>query len=167
LAQAGIAVFLIHHNRKPQQFGGGGANEMRGSGDILAACDVQMSLKRKPGSNVITITQNKNRDAPDIVPFDLAITGNENSLTFEYIGSAPKQVDKAERTDSAVLELLVDGESLFQEQIIAALKSVDGVGGEQMISRRLKALLEAGSLTCTTGAKGKHLYRLQLGHGDE
>jgi RecA-family ATPase len=158
LAKAGIAVFLIHHNRKPQQFGGGGANEMRGSGDILAACDVQISVKRKPNSDIITVYQNKNRDAIDLKPFELELRADKSRLRFEYIGNAPKQVDKTKPIDKAIRELLADKEARFQKQIIKALK---GVGGEKKISERLKALLDAGELTFVQGANNKHLYQLK------
>jgi len=166
-AQAGIAVLLIHHNRKPGQFGGGGANEMRGSGDILAACDVQISVKRKIGTNTITVTQHKNRDAANLAPFDLNVNSDEDRVWFEYIGNAPKRVNKAERTDEAIRKLIADNGSLFQEQIIEGLKSIEGVGGEKMIPKRLKVLLESGELTFTIGASGKHLYELKLGGNNE
>ncbi|HEU5187352.1 MAG TPA: AAA family ATPase [Candidatus Saccharimonadales bacterium] len=167
LAQAGIAVIVIHHNRKPSRFGGGGANEMRGSGDIHAACDVQISIQRKAGTDVVTVSQNKNRDAPDLAPFNLEVVIDKDSLRFQYIGSASEKPVKADLTVAAILELLSDGELRFQKQIIAAIKGVDGVGGQQMIADRLKVLVEAGELVYSIGANGKHLYGLKPEQIDE
>lgn len=167
LTQFGIAVIIIHHNRKTGQFGGGGGNEMRGSGDILAACDVQISVKRKAGSDILTISQNKNRDAPDLAPFDLKVNSDDDRLWFEYVGKAPKQIGKAERTNEVIRELLADGTARFQEQIIEALKGVEGVGGEKMLASCLKSLSETKEITINIGANGKHVYRLALEQADE
>ncbi len=160
LTRYGIAVIVIHHNRKPGQFGSGGANEMRGSGDILAASDVQISVKRKSGSSVITVSQNKNRDAPDLAPFDLEVASDENKLWFQYLGAASKQPDKNQTTDTAILSLLADGKPRFQAQITDELKRVDGVGGMKMVSERLKALFDLGSVARNVGENGKHVYEL-------
>ena len=50
----GIATLLLHHNRK----GNGAIGEMvRGSSDILASCDIHLSINRK--NRKITISQTK------------------------------------------------------------------------------------------------------------
>lgn len=160
LAQDGIAVFLIHHNRKPGMFASRGANEMRGSGDILAACDVQMSVKRKANTNIVTIFQNKNRDAPDLAPFDLAFYSDDSRFWFEYAGKAPKQLDRNEAADSAILKLMKDGQQRIQAEIITALK--DTAGGNR-VAKRLPILAnEQGRLTRTKGANGRHTYQLKV-----
>jgi len=162
LSQAGIAVLLIHHNRKPAAFGKpGGANEMRGSGDIFAACDVQISMKRDDSSRTIKVTQNKNRYAEEMSPFNLELVSDDGRQRFEYRGNDAKQPSKTEQTDDAIGNLLNDGEARSQTQIIEALKGVEGVGGERKIADRLKALHKAGELTRTLGASGKHVYGLR------
>lgn len=159
LAQAGLAVLLIHHDRKPGPNKNDGANAMRGSVEILAACDAQISLKRS--GNIVTVTQNKNRDAEDLPPFSLELCNDGERWWFEYVGNVPKRIGKAERTDDAIRELLADDGPLFQEQIIDGLKTIEGVGGEKMIASRLKALLGTEELVRTVGASGKHVYELK------
>lgn len=165
LAQVGIAVFLIHHNRKPGQFASKGANEMRGSGDILAACDVQISVKRKADSNIVTVFQNKNRDAPDLAPFDLAVSSDIDKLWFEYVGKAPKQPSKDEIADDAILELMADGISRVQGEIIAALKDI--IAGNKVAKRLPILASEQGLLVRTVGANGRHIYQLKVEQASE
>lgn len=167
LAQAGLAVLLIHHNRKPSRGQPGGANEMRGSGDIYAACDVQISMKRDGSSRTVKVTQNKNRYAEEMPPFNLELIGDTDRQRFEYRGSDAKQPSKMEQTDGAILNLLADGEPRYQKQIIEALKGADGVGAGRVIAGRLKALCEDGELTRTVGANGKHIYTLGPEQGNE
>jgi len=138
---------------------------MRGSVEILAACDAQISLKRS--GNMVTVTQNKNRDAEDMPSFSLELCNDEERWWFEYAGNVPKRLGKAERTDEAIHELLTGDGPLFQEQIIEALKTIEGVGGEKMIANRLKALLDTEKLTYTVGANGKHVYELKPEQTDE
>lgn len=159
LAQANIGVFLIHHNRKPGQFGGKGANEMRGSGDILAACDVQLSVKRKVDSNTITVFQNKNRDAPNLLPFDLEVHSDEGRLWFEHAGRAQKLPNRNELADKAIVKLMEDGTPRIQAEIKAALK---GVVASNKVGERLPLLAdEQGLLTRNKGANGRHTYKLK------
>lgn len=167
LTSAGLAVLLIHHNRKPAFGRPGGANEMRGSGDILAACNVQISMRCDGNSGVVKVTQNKNRNAEEIPAFSLELLSDDNRCWFEYRGNEPKRADKSEHTDNAIRELLADRGEQFQQQIVEALKGVEGVGGGSMIADRLKALHEAGELTRKVGANGKHIYALRSEQPDE
>lgn len=163
LAQADVAVLLIHHNRKPALGSHDGANEMRGSVEILAACDAHISMKRSSNSKTVTVRQNKNRDAEEMPAFNLEFDGDEESgYQFTYTGNASRKADKAEDTDNAIRELLADGGMLFQQKIIETLKTNSVVGGEKMIASRLKVLAESGELIVNTGESGKHFYRLKL-----
>lgn len=165
LAQANIGVFLIHHNRKPGQFGGKGANEMRGSGDILAACDVQISVKRKVDSSIITVFQNKNRDAPNLLPFDLEVHSDGGKLWFEYAGRAQKLPNKNEVADKAIVKLMEDGIPRIQAEIKSALK---GVVSSNKVGERLPILAsEPGLLAHSKGANGRHIYQLQGKQDDD
>lgn len=164
LAQKGIAVLLIHHDRKPGQFAKGGANEMRGSGDILAACDVQISLKRKVGLNEVTVAQNKNRDAANLAPFDLEIKSDESSFRFDYLGSTPKPKSKGEKIDEAIRVYLQNHGLSALPDIQAALNSV---GGKTKVANRLDALAADSELILTTAAHGKKLFALPKEQTDE
>lgn len=167
LTQDGIAVIVIHHNRKPGQFGGGGANEMRGSGDILAASDVQISVKRKSGTNLITVSQNKNRDAPDLAPFDLEVASDEDKLWFKHLGATSKQPDKSVLTEAVILESLSDGKPRTKAEITSNVKLTDGVGGDGKISAALKALADTEKITMVVRAHGTRFYQLKQDQEDE
>jgi RecA-family ATPase len=163
LVKEGVAVLLIHHNRKPGQFARGGANEMRGSGDILAACDVQISLKRKAGTNAVTVAQNKNRDAVDLAPFDLEINSDETSFWFEYLGNTPKQKSREEKLDEAIFVYLQNHGLSALRDIQVALKGF----GKTKIANRLVKLAGGDELTLTIGARGRKSFDLPEEQADE
>jgi hypothetical protein len=157
LVQAGIAVLLIHHNRKPGPNKDGGASEMRGSVEILAACDAQMSIKRAGDSKIVTVTQHKNRDAEDVPPFTLELCNDENRWWFEYKGNVPKGKTKRELAEELITELLAPDECLFQSEIITALK--DSIG-EKMTTEVLAAMVAQSKLETSKGDKNKTYYQL-------
>jgi len=171
LTKADLAVVLIHHNRKPAFGSSGGANEMRGSGDIYAASDVQISMKRDSASRVVEIKQNKNRYTEELPPFNVELMTDDGGLYFEYRGNAPKRaakLNKRDNTDNAIRELLSDGKPQYRGQIIEAIKGPKNVGGDSMITDRLKVLAEAGELIHTAGASNnKQIYALKAEQTDE
>ena len=155
LTRKGIAVILIHHNRKPAPFGsGGGATEMRGSVDIWAAVDAQISLKRS--DNRITVTQNKNRDAEEMAPFNLEVHTEEDRFWFEYRGDAPKEL-KPKQAEELIRGLLEPDKRLYQGEIITALSDK---AGEHAVVEALKAMVERKELETSKGEKNKTYYRL-------
>jgi hypothetical protein len=164
LAQAGLAVLLIHHNRKPGPNRNDGGNAMRGSVEILAACDAQISMKRDGNSRTVKVTQNKNRDAEDVATFSLELTGDEDRCWFEYRGNMPKIKLKRELAEELITEVLTDNERLFQSEIIAKLG--DSVG-EKLAVQALGAMVERQILITSKGDKNKTYYQLAGEKSDE
>ena len=165
LAQKGIAVLLIHHNRKPVFGKPGGANEMRGSGDILAACDVQISLQRKTGSNVIKVTQNKNRNAAELAPFELEVNIDENKFWFDYIGSKANPKSQREQVEERIIELLTPDKRLYQGEIKKAVKDIVSTN---VAADVLAVMVSQQKLSTTKGSeKNKSYYQLPVKQTNE
>lgn len=163
LANAGLAVLLIHHNRKPGFPRSGGANEMRGSVDILAACDVQISLQRKD-SNTITVKQNKNRDAEEVPEFSLELCNDGERWWFEYKGQAAAHISKDEIIDQKLTEYLQKNGRSALSDIQIALASV---GGKTKIVQRLDMLVASNLVLPIVAAHGKKFFELSLEEDDE
>lgn len=157
LAQAGIAVLLIHHDRKQGQGfrGKGGASEMRGSVEINAACDVQISIMRESGTNRIVVSQNKNRDAEEI-SFKLEVRNDDDRTWFEYRGDKPS---KRKLTEAEIIQLLTPGKRMYQGEIVAALKDSGGIS-EKTTREILSEMTEQHKLELSKGDKNKSYYCL-------
>ena len=70
LKKVGISVLLIHHCRKNLGADGlDGLDSVRGSGDIIASCDVGIVLSKKKNTNSVTISVGKNRFDEEGKPF--------------------------------------------------------------------------------------------------
>jgi hypothetical protein len=166
ITQAGITVIIILHEPKSSKKDASNASP-RGAGDILAKSDVWLSLRHVGNDvNTISVKQFKNRDAERLPEFNIAVHREKDRTRFEYVGEAPKQIGMEQRTDDAIIRLLTVEEELNQGQIIEALKSVDGIGGQKKIAQRLDALTPA-RLTCVVRERGRKCYALKTEVPDE
>jgi hypothetical protein len=162
LANKGLTVIFIHHEpksagRKPEYA------SLRGAGDILAKCDIHLSLSHpKDKKDTILVKQLKNRDSERLPNFEIAVHSEDDKTWFEYVGEPPEQVGKAQRTDNAIIELLTARGELYQGQIIKALQGTKGIGGSKMVLKRLTVLTTSGKINrrIETDEKNKSYYSL-------
>jgi archaellum biogenesis ATPase FlaH len=167
IKQAGITVIIITHESKSNIKNSLYATP-RGAGEIWAKCDVYLSMRTFDSDlNTISVRQLKNRDAEKLPEFTIAVHRDEDRTWFEYVGEVPKRIGKAQRTDEAIIELLIADGELYQEQIIEALKAIDGIGGETMIAGRLKELFESEKITFRVGEHGRNYYSVSTELSDE
>lgn len=103
----GAAVLFLHHENK------GGANQttnlgykMRGSSDILAAVDSNVSLELK--ETQIIVRQPKSRHARTIKPFALDVISNETEteISFVFAGDVDEEKAKRESVSEEILAML-------------------------------------------------------------
>jgi hypothetical protein len=87
--KAGIAVLITQHHRKGNQHSAGGASEMRGSSDILAAVDSHFAVHRDNLS--LTFSQEKQRYDIELDPFKVNVIIDNGSFKFEYVGTTLKR----------------------------------------------------------------------------
>jgi hypothetical protein len=166
LKQAGLTIFFIHHEPKSSRDNPNHAS-LRGAGDIWAKCDTHISLRHPPNDvNTIIVNQYKNRDAERLPEFRVAVHRDDDRTWFEYIGKAPEQVGKDQRTDDAIIELLTTNGEIFQVQVIEALNATQGIGGKTKIAERLNALTKT-KLCLRVGEHNRRYYSIRMEQPDE
>jgi len=169
LANKGLTVIFIHHEPKSA-----GRNpeyaSLRGAGDILAKCDIHLSLSHpKDKKDTILVKQMKNRDSERLPNFEIAVHSEEDKTWFEYVGEVSEHVGKGYRTDNAIIELLTTDGELYQGQITKAVNGIKGIGGEKMVLKRLTLLTNSGKINhrIAPDEKNKNYYSVNMEQPDE
>jgi RecA-family ATPase len=159
ISKAGVAVIIIHHDPKSGYVNPDSTNTLRGSGDILAICDIHIVLQKdKYVSNKITVKQLKNRDDEPIDDFEILVHNNEDKtrLWFQYSGEAPKKPSKDELVEETIFEHLKEHGRSALTDIVEALKPI----GETKVAAVLNELAANYKLELFTGARGKKYFDL-------
>jgi len=137
--KAGIAVLVTQHNRKTTQNSTGGASEMRGSSDILAAVDSHIGVKRDNKDRFyLTFTQEKQRYDVELDPFQMKFNASEPVFKFEYLGVLGKQPDKSTTLYTVVTTLLGENKELTIEELLDKIKG----NGVSTYRKELRDLLK-------------------------
>jgi hypothetical protein len=160
IAQADIAVLIIHHDSKGGYEQPSSSNTLRGASDILANLDVHLSISKvKNSQNKLLIKQLKNRDAEELPDFEVIVHSNDDnsSLWFEYVGEAPKPKSRDEITDEAIMAYINEHGYSSKEDIVAAFS---GAAGQTKVALRLNELATTHELSLTTTAHGKKYFDL-------
>lgn len=161
LTSKGVTVIVTHHNRKAPIGSSYDRQPLRGSGDILAAVDCNLSIKKKD-ENVLKISQPKLRIAREIQSFLVGVTAtSENlSLTFkEFDDSKPEErVSKKQEAIELIEPLLAEQGNVERSALVEAIK-IKGVG-VNAIDDAIHELEAEGKVVAAKGGKGKKILRL-------
>ena len=163
LRNAGLSVVFISHSRKSGLgYGGDGLDSVRGSSDIVAACDIHLGIVRKPRSNTITITQFKNRLDEEWPPFKASFTKDSAARSYwQYAGEeAPSGLDD-EADKEAIITLLQKTPNLNQKQILEALRSEMNNIGEHRLRHLLTELENEHKIVRARGERTELLYSVK------
>lgn len=152
LTRMGVSVLFTHHHRK--QVSQDDSQSLRGSSDILAAVDAQISVQKE--NKMLKFTQNKLRDAEELKPFMVIVNTTDTSLGFEYDGENVQTVKKKEKAQNLILENLKNG-SKTRVELSTILKNQDI--GENKINDALKDLVREEKIIKTVTQTG-NLYEL-------
>jgi hypothetical protein len=153
LNRMGVTVLFTHHHRK--QGGEDSGDTMRGSSDILAAVDAQLSVRAN--GRILNLQQNKLRDDEALLPFTVSVVVAEGSLRLVYDGESQPEPNKTDIAKSLILDLLEDGQK-SRQKLVAELKEENI--GDNKINDALKDLLQAKAIVGITGKHGTKTYRL-------
>lgn len=156
LADAGLAVLILHHNRKEVAGQFNPAQSMRGSSDILAAADCHIAVSRNGQSEFVKLTQTKNRDIWEPVPFELRFL--ENASEFEYIGTDKTSAEKRKELLDQVLAVVMTVPGLTKTQLTKQVKLHGINAGLKKIGELIDELANDGQLDVREGTKGGQLY---------
>lgn len=164
ITDQGIACLILHHNRKAGLIGSGAAESMRGSGDILAACDVHVALRRK--GDKITISQTKNRYCQEIEPQTLKFVSKGERSQFLYLGKDKTRADWDEELKREIVRYIEDCPGVNKSEILRDFQ----VGGENLPANRAHKLLnelsESGQIISKRGDKNAKLFYVADNAGD-
>lgn len=152
--EQGVAVLVTQHNRKPGANSGGAGNEMRGSTDIRAAIDSHIGVTRK-NKWYLTFDQTKQRYDVELDPFKVKVNADNDSFTFEYLGTLTAEANTAEQLYAAVTDLLAEHEQLSQKELLAKLADTEAKTNEHTLRELLKQWVAEGVLPQPKPGVGK------------
>lgn len=158
---AGISIVFIHHNRK--QLGGGMAQAMRGSSDILASVDSHVAVRLDHETGIILLEQTKSRFDRRIHPVEVQVIHSGGKTTFNLIGEyeGKGRGTKKDKAIELVVEALLESEQgyLSQNQIVEVGKK-SGIG-RNTILEAIKDLIKSSDIDATMGKGHTTFYSLK------
>ncbi len=147
----GITALVLHHNRKSGGLVGGG-EMVRGSSDILASCDVHLSVKRH--NRKIIISQTKNRYMEEIEPFSVELkTIDDSRSVFEYLGKENSQDELTDELRSIILAQIAEMPGVNKSELVRLMSQVDEKLSLNRIHTTINELIKAGEIQTEQGAK--------------
>lgn len=148
----GIATLILHHNRKSGGGARGGGEMVRGSSDILASCDVHLSVNRR--NRKIIISQTKNRYMEEIKPFSVELKVlNENLSKFEFIGEESDRDNQMTELKDIVLQEIMESPGINKSQLIGSVsENYDGFSNNR-ISIAISELISEKKVRTEQGLK--------------
>lgn len=160
LTSAGITVVIVHHNTKASANGEYGS-QMRGSGDIQASVDCQLSLTRPYRDEYLVLEQIKNRNAPELPAIELNFIKHATYSEFTYVGQV-KNGSKHSAAKPVILEIIEREPGINQVSIHTQLSEA-GHKVHPTTLRKLLATMEnaEGSITKIRGAANGYCYFLK------
>lgn len=159
LTDIGVSVLLTHHNRKPGVIRSGVGNEMRGSSDILASVDSHIGITRKD-KWYLTFDQTKQRYALELDPFEVKVSADEETFSFEFLGSVKPQASSAEMLREAIDELLAESDKLMQKDLLAGLAERGVKTNEHALRGLLRRCVAEGAIVESSGVGNTKFYSL-------
>lgn len=158
LADAGFSVLILHHNRKETAGQFNPAQAMRGSSDILASADCHIAVSRAGQSEFVKLTQTKNRDIWESVPFELRF--QENASEFAYVGSGKSSVELHREQLDQVLAVVAGSPGLTKTQLQKQVKAQGLSVGIKKIGDLIDELVASDELHLQEGARNSQKYYL-------
>lgn len=147
----GITALVLHHNRKSGGLAGGG-EMVRGSSDILASCDVHLSVKRH--NRKITISQTKNRYMEEIEPFSVELkTIDETRSVFEYLGEENSESELSDELKSIILAQITETPGINKSELARLISQVDEKLSMNRIHTAIKELIKSNEIRTEQGVK--------------
>lgn len=161
LKKAGITSLIIHHTRKPNTKNPfslrNTATDIRGSSDILAACDVHIGVFRK--DNTITVAQTKNRFSEELMPFTASFCRVDDQHSKWQFGKFGKtdETKKAE-LEERIYQIIEANQGINQKRIVALAKEKDSVYSDSNVRGFINSLVEKEQLVVRRGSRTELLY---------
>jgi hypothetical protein len=157
LTKRGLTVVLIHHNRKGGKNKEDDGEAMRGSSDIQASIDCQISVRRPYNDEYLTIKQIKCRNALELPMMELNFKKHDDGHSeFIYLG----QIANSGKQDvkPVILQVIAEKPGLSQKDIHSGLEELGHGINEKTLRSLLKALESGGEILKTKGNARTYCY---------
>lgn len=162
--QCGIALILIHHQRKSNGSSGRAGESLRGHSSIEASLDLALMVEREDRSSALTIKATKVRGA-DVDPFGALFTFTQKPDTKElstalFYRQTVDDLGSDKSIDRAIIETIKEDSSLNKSDLVDAVKqALKGVGINR-IRGRVDILEAANKIKSVTGERNAKHYTL-------
>jgi RecA-family ATPase len=156
ITMAGITVIFTHHHKKKGNGQSNGAQDMRGSSDILASLDSQLSIEKEGGEEYIIVKHNKSRHGKELGSFKLDIVEDQGNMSFELNGDIEITKSKRFEVQEIITKLLTDStEQLCKADIFELAKQNGLKAGNSTFKKILDSMIRKGLITEKKGEKNK------------
>jgi hypothetical protein len=159
LAEGGLSVLVIAHDRKTGQYGRKGSSELRGSSAILGGVDAHISFFVKKKTTLV-IEPNKLRHGLPLQPFEVLVKGDDDSCSFEFQGEA--KIGDNSIIKAAIVNALQEHEKLNQQDLLSTLNNSGTKVGENRLRDYLNDMVEAEELDWKQGVGRTKVYSLPV-----
>lgn len=156
ISDAGIACLILHHNRKSSLLGSNMGESMRGSGDLLAACDIHIAIARK--KNVVTISQSKNRYCEEMMPIKVKFVSVDEKSWFEFSEYQKSKDEKMDEMKRVVFATIAEFAGINRSELMRRFKQSSLDMPVNKVNDLLKSLLEDGDIYTERGEKNAVKY---------
>lgn len=162
LKMVGISVLLIHHCRKNLGTDGlDGLDSVRGSGDIIASCDVGIVLSKKKNTNSVTISVGKNRFDEEGKPFIASFKKESDKVSRWYYVDEITVEDNYLNAAKTIMDSLDEDGEMNQKDLIRMVQNEGIKIGEKKIVGCLNDLVANGSIGRKSGNRTEIIYYLK------
>lgn len=161
LKTAGLTALFIHHSRKGSAiYGRNEIDSVRGSSDIIASCDIHLSIAKR-GKNKIIISQPKNRFDEEANPVKAEFRKESStSSRWYYLGKEVPEKPDDDSDKDEICEVLENYPGLNQKQIRDSLIANGNPIGEKRLRSLLQELEADQRLIKRRGSRTEMLYYL-------
>lgn len=156
LTSEGITVLVIHHNTKASANGEYGS-QMRGSGDIQASVDCQLSLIRPYKDGSVTLEQVKNRYAKETPTIEISLVEHEGHIEFAYLG----QLDEGGKLASikpAIEQIVGANPGINQSNLHDSLKESGHTISPKTLRKALRFMENELAISVVKGKANTNCY---------
>lgn len=161
---AQCALFVIHHLRKTNGVKGLAGDSLRGFSGIKGALDTLLVVTREPGSDTITISSEKSRDAfTPTFSAKFAYTHKPGTQELDtamfYSEGAVYKMTDADIADEIIAVLTANAKPMTQTRLVQEVqKNLNGVGINK-IRTQINNMASVG-LIAMSSTRGSYLYAI-------
>lgn len=160
--KTGVAVVVIHHQRKGNGVKGRAGDALRGHSCIEAAIDLGLLVERKEDSDQVSVKSTKTRDV-DVLPFAAEWTyehkpGTSELAEAKFFGAAPERDEHLTEIHSAIVGSVKSNPGITQKRLIEVAQQGLPEASKRAVRGQILSMAKSAELRATSGGVGKATY---------